>query len=203
VRGRGAIVPRSAQAKPVSIRVQIDLHDDSVDRDARRPAAAGVRHPDEAGGLQLGRTSRWRTSRSAGGSPGSRAAWGLKNVFLRIAQARRADDDEFCLSLARDIVATKVREPADTPPAQLIADSAVLSALNTRMVTPKDFNQTGRAVAMTAAGRKGLLRAYEAADGQSRHAPAVRVSGQLPARAGAAGATAGARGDRRAAAGPH
>lgn len=209
---------------------------------------------------------------------------GLKNVFLRIAQVRRADDAAFSLALARDIIATKIRnqrtllqrnhvEPsrlvlgrlkslADEglaapslesllgiegtaarlyfeqfagmikvedgdgmprfefgqrnrrPPRDpvnallsftysllakdltivchtvgfdpfvgffhqprfgrpalaldlmegfrpLIADSAVLSAINMRMVTPGDFNQAGRAVAMTAAGRKGLLRAYE------------------------------------------
>ena len=34
---------------------------------------------------------------------------GLKNVFLRIAQFRRADDAWFCLSIARDVVATKIR----------------------------------------------------------------------------------------------
>lgn len=43
----------------------------------------------------------------------------------------------------------------------LIADSAVLTAINTRMVGASDFVQTGNAVAMTAAGRKGLIRAYE------------------------------------------
>ncbi len=43
----------------------------------------------------------------------------------------------------------------------LISDSAVLSAINTRMVTPGDFVQTGPAVALTAAGRKGFFRAYE------------------------------------------
>jgi CRISPR-associated protein Cas1 len=43
----------------------------------------------------------------------------------------------------------------------LVADSAVLSAVNTRMVTPKDFVQVGQSVSLTAAGRKGLLRAYE------------------------------------------
>jgi len=43
----------------------------------------------------------------------------------------------------------------------LVADSAVLSVVNTRMVTPKDFLQAGRAVTMTASGRKALLRAYE------------------------------------------
>ncbi len=35
----------------------------------------------------------------------------------------------------------------------------VLSAVNTRMVTPTDFVQAGRAVAMTPPGRKALLRA--------------------------------------------
>lgn len=43
----------------------------------------------------------------------------------------------------------------------LIADSVLLSAVNTRMVTTKDFVQAGRAVTLTAGGRKGLLRAYE------------------------------------------
>jgi CRISPR-associated protein Cas1 len=43
----------------------------------------------------------------------------------------------------------------------LIADSAVLTAINTRMVTPQDFIQAGPAVALTPAGRKGFFRAYE------------------------------------------
>lgn len=43
----------------------------------------------------------------------------------------------------------------------LIADSAVLTAINSRMVRPSDFVSSGGAVALTAAGRKGLLRAYE------------------------------------------
>jgi CRISPR-associated protein Cas1 len=34
---------------------------------------------------------------------------GLKNVFLRQAQFRRADDEAFCLRLAREIVASKIR----------------------------------------------------------------------------------------------
>src|ERR1700679_3032354 len=41
------------------------------------------------------------------------------------------------------------------------ADSAVLSAVNTRMVTERDFVRVGGAVALTAAGRKGFFRAYE------------------------------------------
>ena len=43
----------------------------------------------------------------------------------------------------------------------LVADSAVLSAINTRMVTEKDFVRAGPAVALTPEGRKGFFRAYE------------------------------------------
>jgi CRISPR-associated protein Cas1 len=43
----------------------------------------------------------------------------------------------------------------------LIADSAVLTAVNTGMVSPRDFVRAGNAVALTAGGRKGFLRAYE------------------------------------------
>lgn len=43
----------------------------------------------------------------------------------------------------------------------LIADSAVLTAVNTRMVTPADFIRVGNAVALTAAGRKAFIHAYE------------------------------------------
>ncbi|HLI84099.1 MAG TPA: CRISPR-associated endonuclease Cas1 [Bryobacteraceae bacterium] len=43
----------------------------------------------------------------------------------------------------------------------LIADSAVLSAINTGMVTERDFVRVGGSVALTAGGRKGFLRAYE------------------------------------------
>jgi CRISPR-associated protein Cas1 len=43
----------------------------------------------------------------------------------------------------------------------LIADSAVLSAINTRMVGPRDFVRTGEAVALKPDGRKAFFRAYE------------------------------------------
>ncbi len=43
----------------------------------------------------------------------------------------------------------------------LIADSAVLTAVNTGMVSPRDFVRAGNSVALTAGGRKGFLRAYE------------------------------------------
>jgi CRISPR-associated protein Cas1 len=43
----------------------------------------------------------------------------------------------------------------------LVADSAVLNAVNTRMVSAGDFIRVGDAVALTPAGRKGFIRAYE------------------------------------------
>jgi len=43
----------------------------------------------------------------------------------------------------------------------LVADSAVLTAINTGMVTVRDFVRVGGSVALTAAGRKGFFRAYE------------------------------------------
>jgi CRISPR-associated protein Cas1 len=43
----------------------------------------------------------------------------------------------------------------------LVADSAVLSAVNTRMITERDFVRAGKAVALTAEGRKAFFRAYE------------------------------------------
>lgn len=43
----------------------------------------------------------------------------------------------------------------------LIVDSAVLKAINTRMINPSDFISAGKAVALTAEGRKGFIRAYE------------------------------------------
>ena len=47
------------------------------------------------------------------------------------------------------------------PMRPLIADSAVLSAINTRMVTERDFLRVGPSVALTADGRKAFFRAYE------------------------------------------
>ncbi len=43
----------------------------------------------------------------------------------------------------------------------LIADSAVLTAINTRMVSPKDFVTAGQSTALTPDGRKAFYRAYE------------------------------------------
>jgi CRISPR-associated protein Cas1 len=43
----------------------------------------------------------------------------------------------------------------------LIADSAVITAINTRMVTSKDFVRAGQAVNLTKDGRKRFFQAYE------------------------------------------
>ena len=43
----------------------------------------------------------------------------------------------------------------------LVVDSAVLTAINTGMVTARDFVRVGGSVALTAPGRKGFFRAYE------------------------------------------
>ena len=43
----------------------------------------------------------------------------------------------------------------------LVADSAVLTAINTRMVSSSDFLRAGDAVAMTQRGRSSFIRAYE------------------------------------------
>ncbi len=43
----------------------------------------------------------------------------------------------------------------------LIADSAVLSAINTKMVSPGDFMAAGDSVALKPDGRKSFFRAYE------------------------------------------
>lgn len=44
----------------------------------------------------------------------------------------------------------------------LVGDSAVLTAINTRMITTRDFVRAGDAVALTPGGRKAFFRAYEA-----------------------------------------
>lgn len=43
----------------------------------------------------------------------------------------------------------------------LVVDSAVVNAINTRMVTIEDFMTVGRSVALTPRGRKAFYRAYE------------------------------------------
>lgn len=43
----------------------------------------------------------------------------------------------------------------------LVVDSAVITAINTRMVAPEDFIQVGPSVALTPKGRKRFITAYE------------------------------------------
>jgi CRISPR-associated protein Cas1 len=43
----------------------------------------------------------------------------------------------------------------------LVADSAAISAINTRMVAPRDFIAAGNAVSLNANGRKAFFRAFE------------------------------------------
>jgi CRISPR-associated protein Cas1 len=57
----------------------------------------------------------------------------------------------------RPALALDLMEPFRT----LVADSAVISAINTKMVTPADFIRAGNGVALTPAGRKAFYRAYE------------------------------------------
>ena len=57
----------------------------------------------------------------------------------------------------RPALALDLMEPFRT----LIVESAVVSAINTRMVTPRDFVRSGNAVSLTTSGRKGFFRAYE------------------------------------------
>ncbi len=57
----------------------------------------------------------------------------------------------------RPALALDLMEPFRT----LVVDSAVVSAINNKMVTPRDFVCVGQAVALTAEGRKAFYRAYE------------------------------------------
>jgi CRISPR-associated protein Cas1 len=44
----------------------------------------------------------------------------------------------------------------------LVVDSAVITAINTRMITPEDFVAVGESMALRPSGRKAFYRAYEA-----------------------------------------
>jgi CRISPR-associated protein Cas1 len=57
----------------------------------------------------------------------------------------------------RPALALDLMEPFRT----LIVDSAVVTAINTKMVGPRDFVSSGTAVSLTAEGRKAFYRAYE------------------------------------------
>jgi CRISP-associated protein Cas1 len=61
------------------------------------------------------------------------------------------------LRFGRPALALDLMEPMRS----LIADSTVLTAINTRMVTPRDFLRVGASVALASDGRKAFYRAYE------------------------------------------
>ena len=59
----------------------------------------------------------------------------------------------------------------------LIADSAVLTAINNRMIRPDEFVQAGDAVNLSAAGRKRFLFAYEIRGGCGKSSRHARIMG--------------------------
>jgi hypothetical protein len=67
---------------------------------------------------------------------------------------------------------------------RLIADSVVLTAVNTRMVTAADFIRSGPAVGAEGEWTKGFLPCFRAAHGYAGAHSHVRVSSQLPAAVG-------------------
>ena len=97
------------------------------------------------------------------------------NALLSFAYSLLVKDVPFCHAIGLDPFVGFYHQPRFGRPAlaldlmdgfrPLVADSAVLTAINTRMVTPKDFIRAGRAVTMTAGGRKGLIPRVRAADG--------------------------------------
>jgi CRISPR-associated protein Cas1 len=94
------------------------------------------------------------------------------NALLSLAYSMLAKDlTVACAAVGLDPMLGFLHQPRFGRPAlaldlmepfrPLIADSAVLSAVNTRMVTLRDFVQAGPSVALTPGGRKGFFRAYE------------------------------------------
>ena len=94
------------------------------------------------------------------------------NALLSLAYSLLAKDLTIaCYTVGFDPMAGFYHQPRHGRPAlaldlmeplrPLIADSAVLSAINTRMIRERDFVQAGKAVALTPNGRKSFFRAYE------------------------------------------
>jgi CRISPR-associated protein Cas1 len=94
------------------------------------------------------------------------------NALLSLAYSLLAKDlSVTCFAVGFDPMVGFYHQPRHGRPAlaldlmeplrPLIADSAVLSAINNRMVSPKDFVKAGDAVSLTAGGRRGFFRAYE------------------------------------------
>jgi CRISPR-associated protein Cas1 len=94
------------------------------------------------------------------------------NALLSLAYALLVKDlTVVCLSIGFDPFMGYYHRPRFGRPAlaldlmecfrPLIAESAVLTAVNSRMVSPDDFLSVGRAVTLTPKGRRGLIQAYE------------------------------------------
>lgn len=94
------------------------------------------------------------------------------NALLSLAYSLLARDCTIaCLTTGFDPYVGYYHQPRHGRPAlaldlmeefrPLIADSAVLTAINNRMITPAHFVRAGNAVNLTAAGRKAFFHAYE------------------------------------------
>jgi CRISPR-associated protein Cas1 len=94
------------------------------------------------------------------------------NALLSLAYSLLAKDlSVSCFAVGFDPMVGFYHQPRHGRPAlaldlmeplrPLVADSAVLTAINNRMVSPKDFVKAGDAVSLTPAGRRGFFRAYE------------------------------------------
>jgi len=94
------------------------------------------------------------------------------NALLSLAYSLLVKDlTVTCFSVGFDAMVGFYHQPRQGRPAlaldsmeplrPIIADSAVLTAINTKMVSEKDLVRAGNAVALTTDGRKGFFRAYE------------------------------------------
>jgi len=94
------------------------------------------------------------------------------NAMLSLAYSLLAKDFTIaCFAVGFDPLLGFYHQPRSGRPAlaldlmepfrPLIADSVVLTAINTRMVTPRDFVRVGPTVAMTPQGRRSFFHAYE------------------------------------------
>jgi CRISPR-associated protein Cas1 len=94
------------------------------------------------------------------------------NALLSLAYALLVKDVQVtCLAIGFDPFMGYYHRPRFGRPAlaldlmepfrPLIAESAVLTAINSGMVTPGDFIAVGQAVSLTARGRRSLIQAYE------------------------------------------
>ena len=94
------------------------------------------------------------------------------NALLSLAYALLVKDVQVtCLAVGFDPFMGYYHRPRFGRPAlaldlmepfrPLIAESAVLTAINSGMITPEDFITVGQAVSLTARGRRSLIQAYE------------------------------------------